>query len=371
MRCGGRFGKGILREGLGQGHLTEGPRPDRTRLRALPLDETRGQKPTADERHHEQQPPPRSTPLKDSFRARGRRGLHAPARRDHDGLGRRRVTLRARRSRLDRRPVVRAGALRRARGALRARRDSRRANGRATRAHLPHGRGSCRRPACHRRPRRMRRRTPARVLGNDPGRIGAHRRRSGLRRRRLRLRLRDRWAFRHLARGKQRQRVEVPVGVGREPDPEVDVGLDAFDVSARPDRPDDVALGDQGSVRDRDRPQVDERDGVAVGGPHGEAEPLMRQLPHKRHDPVRRGAHVRPRRGADVDAAVLASRVRIASVDERPQHRSVDGPSPRRGARSQHEEREQHADDVACFENHAARVQSRSAVVKSGYSESR
>ena len=43
MRCGGRFGKGILREGLGQGHLTEGPRPDRTRLRALPLDETRGE----------------------------------------------------------------------------------------------------------------------------------------------------------------------------------------------------------------------------------------------------------------------------------------------------------------------------------------
>ena len=97
----------------------------------------------------------------------------------------------------------------------------------------------------------------------------------------------------------------------------------------------------------------------------------MWQLPDEGHDPGGRGAHIGPGRSADVDATVLTARVRVAPVDERPEHRPVDGPHPGRGARSQDEKHEQREHDVACSENHAARVQSRSAVVKYGYSDSR
>lgn len=182
----------------------------------------------------------------------------------------------------------------------------------------------------------------------------------------------DRWLLRRLSRGKKPQRVDVSVRVGREPDPEIDVRLGPLDVAARPDRPDDVALGDRRAGRDADRPQVDEGDRVAVRGPDRETQPLVRQPPDERGHARRRRANVRTGRSADVDAAVLSARVRIALGDERTQHGAVDRPGPGGRTRSQHERSDQCADDsVACSVNHAARLQRRPIVVKSDYSEER
>ena len=214
------------------------------------------------------------------------------------------------------------------------------------------------------------RRPAAQVLGSRQRRDRLRGRRNGLRRRNRRGRLEDRKPLRRLARRKKRERVEVPVRIGSEPDAEIHERLGAFDIAGRPDRPHDVALGDLCARRYSDRSEMNERDGVAIRGADGQAEALVRQLPDERHGPVHRGAHVRPGWSADVDAAMLAAPVRIAAADERPEHRPVDRPRP--GGRAwrqdeQHKQRQQ--DAVACSENHAARVQGRSAVVKPGYRE--
>ena len=340
-------------------------------MRPPAFGEAGGKQAEADERHRDQHHAPRSTRLRDSLRGSRCSSRRAEPLRTWCRLGRRRVTERVRWSRLRGGPLARDGASRAPHGRLstpthdghatellvrrRARRGSKRRGYRPLHGAVP---GVFRRPA-------------ARVLGSNPRRARLRGRRSGLRRRRGRRRLRDRRSCRRLARWKKRERVEVPVRVGREPDAEIHVRLGAFDVAGRPDRPDDVALGDLCARRHRDRSEMDERDRVAVRGAYGEAKALVRQLSDERHDPVHRGVHVRPGRSADVDAAVLAAAVRIPT-DERPQHRSVDGPRPRRRARRQDEEREQSQHDaVACSENHAARVQGRSAVVKSGYSDRR
>ena len=67
----------------------------------------------------------------------------------------------------------------------------------------------------------------------------------------------------------QRLRVDVPVRVGRQADAQVDVGLRAFRIAAGADRADDVALRDRRPHAKSNRPQVDERDGVAVFGANG------------------------------------------------------------------------------------------------------
>jgi hypothetical protein len=73
---------------------------------------------------------------------------------------------------------------------------------------------------------------------------------------------------------------------------------------------------------------------------------------------------------------VLAAGIRIVAGDERPEHRALDRPAPRSRAWSTDERDEQQGEeddeDVARFENHvAAKIPSRSAVVKSDYREAR
>ena len=114
---------------------------------------------------------------------------------------------------------------------------------------------------------------------------------------------------------------------------------------------------------------------MPVLGADRQTEPLARQPARVGDDPGGRSAHVGPRRCADVDAAVLATGVRIVTHDERPEHRPVDGPAP--GSRSRGMGEPQHdgrQDDeyVARFDNHAAgNIPSWSAVVKFDYSEAR
>jgi hypothetical protein len=58
MRCGGRFGKAFLRDGQGQGHLTEGPRRNWRRQQRLLEDgvgEPDDEKRQRSERHRDEQ----------------------------------------------------------------------------------------------------------------------------------------------------------------------------------------------------------------------------------------------------------------------------------------------------------------------------
>ena len=122
MRCGGRFGKAILRDGLGQRHLTEGSRPDRTRrdrMRPPASGEAGGKQPEADERHRDQHHAPRSTRLRDPLRGSRCSSRRAEPLRTWCRLGRRSVTERVRWSRLRGGPLARDGASRAPHGRLR------------------------------------------------------------------------------------------------------------------------------------------------------------------------------------------------------------------------------------------------------------
>jgi hypothetical protein len=157
--------------------------------------------------------------------------------------------------------------------------------------------------------------------------------------------------------GEQRKRVEVPIWVGGQSDAEVDVRLGSFRLAARADRPHDLPLADRRPGRQGDRSQVHEGDRVAVLGADRQTEPLARQPAGEGDDPRGRSAHLGARRSADVDAAVLAARVRVVPQDERTQHRPLDRPAPRSRARSVGEGDQQHSRHsdyyVAKFENHA------------------
>ena len=112
----------------------------------------------------------------------------------------------------------------------------------------------------HRMTRRALRRPGAQLLGSRPRRDRLRRRKSGLRRRSGRGWLGDRRPLRQLAGRKKRERVQVSVRVGSEPDAEIHERLGAFDVAGRPNRADDVALGDLRARRHSNRSEMDERD---------------------------------------------------------------------------------------------------------------
>jgi hypothetical protein len=159
-------------------------------------------------------------------------------------------------------------------------------------------------------------------------------------------RLLDRWhLLRRLPGRQKRQRIDVAVGVRREADAQIDIRFRPLGLAARADRADDVALADLSPDRHPDRTQVDERDRPAVLGSDRQAEALSRQSSGERDHPTRGGTNIRARGSSDVDPSVLATRIRIAAGDERPQHRPVDRPGPRRRSRCEHECRKQHDED--------------------------
>lgn len=177
--------------------------------------------------------------------------------------------------------------------------------------------------------------------------------------RRLRRRACRRRLGRRLTNGEQRKRVDVPIRLGGQANAEMDVRLGAFRIAARADRPHDLALSDGCPDRHCDRPQMDERDRVPILGADRQAAPLAGQLSREGDDSGRRRAHVGSRLRPDVDASMLAARVRVFSGDERPEHRPIDGPAPRgraRGVREDDDQRRGHHDYVARFANHASEV---------------
>ncbi len=176
----------------------------------------------------------------------------------------------------------------------------------------------------------------ARRDGNGDG-LGRRRLGSGLRRGRRRS---------GRAGGKEKQRIEVPVRVGRQADAEVHVRLGPLRLAAGADRADDLPLVDGRPHADSDRSQVHERDRVAVCGADRQALPLARDRSRERDDAGRRRAHVASRRRRDVDSPVLPGSVGILAADERPQHRPIHGPAPRRRHRGEREQGEKADQDA-------------------------
>lgn len=125
--------------------------------------------------------------------------------------------------------------------------------------------------------------------------------------------------------------------VGGQADPEVDVRLSPLGVPAGADRAHHLVLLDRGTRSHADRPEMDQRDGIAVGRPDGETEPFMRELPDEGDDARGRRANVPTGRRGDVDSTVLAARVWVVLGDKRPQHGAVDWPSPGACAWTQNE----------------------------------
>jgi hypothetical protein len=152
-------------------------------------------------------------------------------------------------------------------------------------------------------------------------------------------------------------------------------------LAARADGADGLTLADRRAAGDADRPEMDERHRIPVGGSDGDHAPADGHRPGEGDRAGGRRAHSRFRRSADIDAAVLAAGVGIVAEHEWSKHRPIHGPGPGECGRSADLEREEDRkqDDetlhrllllVVCYGNTVSVTES-SAVVKRGYKESR
>jgi hypothetical protein len=135
----------------------------------------------------------------------------------------------------------------------------------------------------------------------------------------------------------QPERVDVALLFRGPSDPEVDARDGRFRGAARAHRPDRRTLGDRVALGHADRPEVDERDGVAVGREDRDAAPVGRQRARERHDTRRGRPDGRAVRAGDVDAAVLPTRIGVRAERERTHDRAVRGPRPGRRLAAQGE----------------------------------
>jgi hypothetical protein len=170
--------------------------------------------------------------------------------------------------------------------------------------------------------------------------LGLGRSRYGFSRGRLcgfRLGLRTSLGSRFARDDQEGKRVDVPLRLVRAADAEVDVRLERDRVGALADGPDRGALHDRGASSDRDRAELEQRDGVAVLGADRERPAAIGHGARERHDAAGRCPHSGAQGRPDVQAAVLCTRVGIVSERESAEHRPVDGPRPRGCARSPRE----------------------------------
>ncbi|MEO5574845.1 MAG: hypothetical protein ABIR67_06040 [Gaiellaceae bacterium] len=107
---------------------------------------------------------------------------------------------------------------------------------------------------------------------------------------------------------------------------------------------DDVAFRNTGAARDVDRAELQQRDGVAVGGLNRQRPTAARDRAGER-DGAGRGCTYRVAGGrTDVDAAVLPGRIGVRRHGERPQDGTLDGPRPADRSRNDDQERDRRAD---------------------------
>jgi hypothetical protein len=183
-------------------------------------------------------------------------------------------------------------------------------------------------------------------------RLASHRRLHGRARSRRRRRLGDGFCCRRgrrrrnrsrVARREQRQRIDIAAGIVCTPDPELDVRLLRLRVSAGPDRPDRLGLGDAVSDRDDDRTEVSERHGPAVGGPDRDGLPVRRQRAGEAHTACGGCKHSGVESAADVDSPMTRRGVCAAAVIERTEDLTRSGPRPApRPRRSEQGQGEEH-----------------------------
>jgi hypothetical protein len=139
-------------------------------------------------------------------------------------------------------------------------------------------------------------------------------------------------------RRQERQRIEVALRLRGDPDPQVHVRLRQLRLAGWADRPDAVSLGDRRALGDRDRAEVGERDGIPVGRRDREALARGRDGARERHRPGRGRDDARACVRADVEAAMLARRVRMRGIEnERLEDRPARRPGPGTCCRCQKE----------------------------------
>jgi hypothetical protein len=205
--------------------------------------------------------------------------------------------------------------------------------------------------------RRRRRRRGVRARSRSRRRLDDRRCRQGRRRRSSRggRRRGSRGQGRGRRRREQRQqaeRVEVALVVRVQADAQVNVRNVELGRPARADRPHRRTLREDGALRDVEGAEMRERDGERVSREDRDALTARGHRPGERHLSGRRRDDRRSRRGADVDAAVLATRVRVRRIErERREHRAGHGPRPRARGRDpqqriQHHHNRPHDDSL-------------------------
>ena len=153
--------------------------------------------------------------------------------------------------------------------------------------------------------------------------------RLGCRRRRVLGRARRRVAT---TRRQQRERVDVALRLRGHAHTEMDVGTIPFRHAAGSSPCHGQALTDSVALPHPQLTQVRERDGVPGGRENGNRLALRGDGAGEAHRPGRRREDLLSRVGADVDAAMLAGRVRIGAEREGPEHLPACRPGPRLSA---------------------------------------
>jgi hypothetical protein len=184
-----------------------------------------------------------------------------------------------------------------------------------------------------------------RLRGNDRRSRSNHRRRLLAGRRRP-----DR---RNLGFGQEAQRVHVPIRLGAPPHAEIHVGHGQLHHAALTDGPDGVALRQARAATHSDRAEMHERDRVTILRLDRDRPAAHRHDPGEGNHAGRRGEHGCSRRGADVDPAVLARRIRVVAEQEGPQHRALHRPGPAQSGR-RHDERSRNRSADEQSEHHRA-----------------
>ena len=115
--------------------------------------------------------------------------------------------------------------------------------------------------------------------------------------------------------------------------------------ATRADRADRRAFRDALSLGNPGLPEVRERHRVPVGRRDRHSATMRRNGADERNRACRRCRDRLPVGGADVDPAVLSSRVRVGAERERPEHLPTDRPLPGPGTARDHEDSHQSEDD--------------------------
>jgi len=136
----------------------------------------------------------------------------------------------------------------------------------------------------------------------------------------------------------------------------VQIRLGPLHVARAAERAHGIALLDRRVSPDGERTEVDESDGVPVGGADRDRQPATRHRSHEGDGPLTRREHGLSGLAPDIDSAVLANGVRIVAEPEGPQHRPRGRPAPGPRSGSEHEGREEQKSGCLQSRQHCVQV---------------